>query len=1460
MDVIKEIRRKKGYDEEMMRNADPHMVEWLTDTRANLHRSIEKLAVEIYSKSTHFIFELIQNADDSKYTNEVPTLYFKLREDQLITECNEEGFTAEDVKSICNSGDSTKSGKIGYIGEKGIGFKSVFQVSDVVHICSREFMFKFDATQTCGMLTPIWDPLAEHERTNLTRFTLDLKANVDRDALASELMTLSPSLLLFLRQLRSITLDVKLRSGKLSRVTLRHITGEDRSIVILEKKTSSMLETQKYYVIKKVVPTHPGEKRRANVRESEIVLAFPVASDLTPKISSQAVHAFLPLRDYGFSFVIQADFLASANREDLLTDLSWNKQLRSGITATFSQAVEDFKARSQLQYTWVRFLPSSIFDPFFSGLETSIIEDLKQRPIILDSMGVYHRPRDVLIAPSRFRDERGQPLLEPAFLPKPFVYLSSSYMEKDHVHLRRLGVRSIDEDLFVQGLALMLVSLDPSSRTDGWHEAVCQALYSIRSQIPVKKRRSYDYETTWPSHEVRALRLLPMKDGRWVPANSITDVYFDSALSNIPANLGIHLLNPGIEPNTWRHCLYAALGVKVANEENIAAQILKRHSTGEPNLIRMDDMISDALWFFESQYCPSSTGIKLRVVTDSLESAWANTVYVDYQDSSYSIKLHGILKAPFLHSAYFRKCQTPEQLAKFVEWLRLRLGLHICPRLIDGQLSPEFKALCLSLNMQDLLCVIQQSWTSWSNSDLGPSAIAYLGNLTTTCQDGKSYCIKDTYLGTTHLKQFDGLPFLSVKDAENPEWMFLERLGVSTKLDGALYLRLLRRLKDQGSHDEEQIQSLYQSLQNHFVDAPEAIKQAFASEPLVYLKNKHSWVTTCKVVWKGARSMTSKVALEKMYQGLSKLMRDLLNIQDCGPDLLVEELQLISETWRNQQIPKEQSQAISDKLIDLCDFLDGQEYSGDAAIAWLQRLASLPIFPVDSPSHGMTLRAIGEKIYVADPTGHLSSIFRSKVEILSFNNTTILHIQRLLKSPVFKSHVRTLEDSVVRASVPAGRATTEAAEARKIQYRANFVKSYIQGTFPNKCNDEVLQLLDNLQNVSIQLVPDIQSTYTLQDITQVTTDEIVLVRKDTELTIFTSLAPSTRRNLKISNEFANLLPIETHMFHVCIYQDLELVEGLFNMKGIEVPALQNVDQHIEAMLVDEDRHIEAMLVDEALLHTQHYSPSRKAPRLYAPRHTQALVVTDNDRDGGNDHVKYLSGVERAAQNVTTLGSVIQSRLAVPQAHDPSSGSQRGPSTRTDRSAPSNTQLLELTHAASGFQDSAAFSPDLDIATISGICGEYFIYKVFSNVLPGFDASHWTSDIKGKIPGMAPHGTTAPADFEYRDAHGVLTRHIFGQEIMDAWKDRWPTYYMEVKATTQDLQEKLSMSKAQVQFASQCTLSRAGDPPGAIYILIRVWKVLRDPQWKLYVDPHTLLYTGELEIVSPNLELKPVSAL
>ena len=53
------------------------------------------------------------------------------------------GFTERDVRAICNLGASTKLATAS-IGRKGIGFKSVFMVSDTPHILSAGFSFKFD--------------------------------------------------------------------------------------------------------------------------------------------------------------------------------------------------------------------------------------------------------------------------------------------------------------------------------------------------------------------------------------------------------------------------------------------------------------------------------------------------------------------------------------------------------------------------------------------------------------------------------------------------------------------------------------------------------------------------------------------------------------------------------------------------------------------------------------------------------------------------------------------------------------------------------------------------------------------------------------------------------------------------------------------------------------------------------------------------------------------------------------------------------------------------------------------------------------------------------------------------------------------------------------------------------------------------------------------------------------------
>ena len=75
------------------------------------------LSEDLYSKATHFVLELIQNADDNTYVSSVtPTLAVDLSGSRLNVQCNEVGFNAQNVRAICSIGKSTKKNISGYIG------------------------------------------------------------------------------------------------------------------------------------------------------------------------------------------------------------------------------------------------------------------------------------------------------------------------------------------------------------------------------------------------------------------------------------------------------------------------------------------------------------------------------------------------------------------------------------------------------------------------------------------------------------------------------------------------------------------------------------------------------------------------------------------------------------------------------------------------------------------------------------------------------------------------------------------------------------------------------------------------------------------------------------------------------------------------------------------------------------------------------------------------------------------------------------------------------------------------------------------------------------------------------------------------------------------------------------------------------------------------------------------------
>lgn len=124
-DVIEQIRREKfGIGLNLSIEG-----QFLTDQLKSLiGRSLERLSKELYNTDMHFVLELIQNADDNEYTTK-PCLTFVIDSNEINIYNNESGFEEQHIQALCDIGKSTKGKhKQGYIGQKGIGFKSVFTI------------------------------------------------------------------------------------------------------------------------------------------------------------------------------------------------------------------------------------------------------------------------------------------------------------------------------------------------------------------------------------------------------------------------------------------------------------------------------------------------------------------------------------------------------------------------------------------------------------------------------------------------------------------------------------------------------------------------------------------------------------------------------------------------------------------------------------------------------------------------------------------------------------------------------------------------------------------------------------------------------------------------------------------------------------------------------------------------------------------------------------------------------------------------------------------------------------------------------------------------------------------------------------------------------------------------------------------------------------------------------------
>ena len=345
----------------------------------------------------HFVLELIQNSDDNSYESAnmiEPTLIFLIEPNQITMFNNEIGFHSKHINAICDVKASTKGKhQRGYIGRKGIGFKSVFTITDRPEIHSNGYHIQFNLDNGhIGYILPNWigessnlayiqfmnASIKEMIKENEKKFNdlvdvekvgdlntcihLPLKSDSEMQMHKSSLLTnnfndIKPYLLLFLNRLRNLVIINKSNTSLENRIFYHR---EDIDENLVQIKSSQELDNVNdsssfFLMMRENLPVPENLKPNDDVESTDLCLAFPLNSFLninssSVTLSKMDVFAYLPLRTFGFKFIIQADFVVPASRQDINQDSDWNQWIVKHIPNLFVKSLSQFRKHTILVF------------------------------------------------------------------------------------------------------------------------------------------------------------------------------------------------------------------------------------------------------------------------------------------------------------------------------------------------------------------------------------------------------------------------------------------------------------------------------------------------------------------------------------------------------------------------------------------------------------------------------------------------------------------------------------------------------------------------------------------------------------------------------------------------------------------------------------------------------------------------------------------------------------------------------------------------------------------------------------------------------------------------------------------------------------------------------------------------------------------------------------------------------
>lgn len=404
----------------------------------NQAESLKSLSRDLYTDSKRFIYELLQNADDSTSPNKNVDIYIRFFDDVMLLAHTGQPFTARDIEGLCSVSHGTKKNSIEKTGYKGIGFKAVFGQSNKVIVYSKDNYFRFDETYNFTW-KPEWEQSQSEWETNNDRKFLypwqiipiltnkeDIPQEIDSflssgDWKVATLVHLcnkqdvenavkelieNVNMFLFLKNIKSIEFE----TDNIYKVSIARNNDKIRIHQNSTLKAEWLLYSQQLNIpseIKdRIVPDSNVPDKLKKATSIELSFAAKIEkSQLVPlKDGEQLLYAYLPTgeKKYYLPILVNSSFLTSANRESLHENSVWNQWLFESIAIVLFKWIAEL-VKGEYQCQAYKLIPDRLIysDALSIGFNSGIDKALDSVPFIISEQQML-LTRDQAIQDSTF--------------------------------------------------------------------------------------------------------------------------------------------------------------------------------------------------------------------------------------------------------------------------------------------------------------------------------------------------------------------------------------------------------------------------------------------------------------------------------------------------------------------------------------------------------------------------------------------------------------------------------------------------------------------------------------------------------------------------------------------------------------------------------------------------------------------------------------------------------------------------------------------------------------------------------------------------------------------------------------------------------------------------------------------------------------------------------------------------